>query len=389
MINSYYVIFALLSILSITFMILYFTKNTTDCSKCTTDCSKCGHNDPTKKIGKCPSDFTGTLIRSWKGTDIIPTNEKGWSYFIGSDLTHGYVNYYQANPNLNDPSSNFYGSNPNQLKIQLSDVKNVSIDSVRLRSDSTWDYGLFVIDLEKIPYGQYIWPAFWLNGLTTGGSKDTWPIAGEIDIIEGGWDEGGSKTNTVSIHTEPGYSQPNLNLNNNGGNCNDCGGGPKCGYKTCGKGGRSNPPSGETCPFNACSGQWPKGKGYGEDFYNNGGGIYATQVNCDGTLKLWFVPSNNGKSTSYKSIQKILLSDQKLSSDILDNLNQDDVEVLNLNIKPDSSPYKNLQIVINTTICGDAFTGENNRDKCDPQTFYSPALFENSQWIINTINVYQ
>jgi hypothetical protein len=340
------------------------------------------------------------LVRSWKGTDIIPTNEKGWSYFTGPDITKGYVNYLQGNPDLSDPTSNFNGSTPEQLKIQLVNIPNFSIDSIRVRSDSAWDYGLFVIDLEKIPYGQYIWPAFWLNGIIAGGSKDAWPAAGEIDIIEGGWDKGGSKKNTVSIHSESGYTQTNLKLNDGKGDCNYCGTASNCTgdqYKSCGKGGRTksgNNPGGEICPFAGCSVKWPTGAGYGEEFFNNGGGIYATQVNCDGTLKLWFIPSNKGQSDSYKSIQKILLSDQKLTSQILDSFGtKDNIEILDVNDVPKSSPYKNLQIIINTTICGDAFgtdaAPKPDRDTCDPNTYFSDNLFKDSQWIINTINVYQ
>ena len=154
------IIFLIISLLavSITFATLYFLKkdgNPPNCPPGSLMAIKTCDNNPS---------FAGKLVRSWKGTDIIPSNGKGWSYFTGPDITHGEVTYRQGNPDLTDPSGNFYGSTKDQLVIKLSNVPYYSIDSIRIRSAELFNYGLFVIDLEQIPYGRFIWPAFWLNG---------------------------------------------------------------------------------------------------------------------------------------------------------------------------------------------------------------------------------
>ena len=49
--------------------------------------------------------------------------------------------------------------------------------AVRLISDNTYTHGLFILDLNHMPYGCGTWPAFWLLG-------PDWPTNGEI----GEWD---------------------------------------------------------------------------------------------------------------------------------------------------------------------------------------------------------
>jgi hypothetical protein len=45
--------------------------------------------------------------------------------------------------------------------------------AVRLISDNTYTHGLFILDLNHMPYGCGTWPAFWLLG-------PDWPANGEI-----------------------------------------------------------------------------------------------------------------------------------------------------------------------------------------------------------------
>lgn len=52
--------------------------------------------------------------------------------------------------------------------------------SVRIMSMKTFKYGVIIADLESMPSGCSVWPAFW-----TLGSGKEWPYGGEIDIIEG------------------------------------------------------------------------------------------------------------------------------------------------------------------------------------------------------------
>jgi hypothetical protein len=51
--------------------------------------------------------------------------------------------------------------------------------SVRLEGKRRFNRGLFVLDVQHIPVGCGVWPAFWLT------DEDNWPNHGEIDIVEG------------------------------------------------------------------------------------------------------------------------------------------------------------------------------------------------------------
>ena len=52
-------------------------------------------------------------------------------------------------------------------------------ESVRLEGKTTFNRGLFILDLRHMPAGCGLWPAFWLT------NEENWPDFGEIDIVEG------------------------------------------------------------------------------------------------------------------------------------------------------------------------------------------------------------
>lgn len=58
-------------------------------------------------------------------------------------------------------------------------LKPSSHSSVRITSTKTYNAGLVVADFAAMPVGCSLWPAFWSYNL------EKWPIAGEIDVIEG------------------------------------------------------------------------------------------------------------------------------------------------------------------------------------------------------------
>ena len=70
--------------------------------------------------------------------------------------------------------------------------------SVRITSYGTWDYGLFIADLEHMPEGCGTWPAWWLVG-------PDWPNGGEIDIIEG---VNNQIYDQSTLHTSSGCTMP-------------------------------------------------------------------------------------------------------------------------------------------------------------------------------------
>jgi beta-glucanase (GH16 family) len=126
---------------------------------------------------QCPAliwadEFTGTSLDLAK-----------WSYQIGDGCSEGIcgwgnneLQYYQ--------SSNVTVSN-GQLHITAKKerVQSKQYTSGRIRTinKGDWTYGRFEARI-KLPYGQGLWPAFWM--LPTDQVYGGWPQSGEIDIME-------------------------------------------------------------------------------------------------------------------------------------------------------------------------------------------------------------
>lgn len=119
--------------------------------------------------------------------------------------------------------------------------------TLRLESKDVVNGGLFVIDVDWLPYGAGVWPAFWMVGSdpedwilhppkTPGmGLRNYWPYRGEIDIIEytnaytveektsHGW------RNHVTLHTECGcYSNRSTPSGRGDLSAGDAAGGSDC-----------------------------------------------------------------------------------------------------------------------------------------------------------------
>ncbi len=65
------------------------------------------------------------------------------------------------------------------------DKNQYSSARINTANKQTWTYGKIVARM-KLPYGEGIWPAFWMLGanIEENGGDTTWPQSGEIDIME-------------------------------------------------------------------------------------------------------------------------------------------------------------------------------------------------------------
>lgn len=152
-------------------------------------------NDTTQKV----TNFTELVMQDEFDTDGAP-NAKIWGYDIGTG-TNGWGNN----------ELQFYTKRTENVKVengyllitaQKESYNGSSYTSARLLTKGlfTQAYGRFEARI-RLPYGQGLWPAFWLLGANS--DEVGWPKCGEIDIMEYRGQEPTKVTGTVH---GPGYS---------------------------------------------------------------------------------------------------------------------------------------------------------------------------------------
>ncbi|WP_149302675.1 glycoside hydrolase family 16 protein [Pareuzebyella sediminis] len=151
-------------------------------------------NDDTQTVAQ----FTELVMQDEFDADGVPDNSI-WTYNIGTD-TNGWGNnelqYYT------DRSDNVKVENGVLVITAKEESFNGSpYTSARLLTKGLFEqaYGRFEARIQ-LPYGQGIWPAFWLLGAD---KQEEWPQIGEIDIMEY---RGQEPTKISGSVHGPGYS---------------------------------------------------------------------------------------------------------------------------------------------------------------------------------------
>ncbi|KAI4848306.1 hypothetical protein E4T44_04013, partial [Aureobasidium sp. EXF-8845] len=231
--------------------------------------------------------------------------------------------------------------------------------AVRLISDNTYTHGLFILDLNHMPYGCGTWPAFWLLG-------PDWPANGEIDIIEGVHN---SLTNTVSMHSDT--------------NCTVAGSG-QTGLLTnanCDRAANDNSGCGSLANDTATP------NNYGQGLSDNDGGVYITEW-TSAFVRVWFFGRNEIPSSVTEGSPNVTEFGLPMAN-FQGSCNID-------------THFANHSIIINTDFCGAwaGFTysnfpecplspGKNGYDSCVDFVGNNPQNFTEAYWDIKSIKVYQ
>ena len=224
-----------------------------------------------------------------------------------------------------------------------------------------------------MPSGLAVWTAFWLTG-SNFPSDSTWAAHGEIDIIEGvNSVDLASSFNTTTLHTnaKPGVAkcdQSGISGISNDGNC-ESGKDSGCGW------GKS-----QVCPYNGCGVKSNNNKTFGYGFNQNKGGVYACELTSGGQITVWFFPRSN------------------IPEDIVSNKPQPDLWPTDniVSFKPCAGQFKSMQLILNTTLCGEWAGNDYNDGKgnsgwgsCkgaieDPRYKLSEAY-----WLINYVKIFK
>ena len=267
-----------------------------------------------------------TLDADLSNGKIKPGSDKeSMRFYVGRDPTNGYVNYGIWNDQVTVTPEG-------KTIVSAGPISGGSRNMVRLMSKKMYNSGLFVIKADHIPEGLGTWPSFWLTAYEPDSSN--WACNGEIDIIEGvnSVDQNSSR-NVSTLHTNdkngvkcrqngvPGIS--------NGGDCTSNGGGSidmACG---CGKS--------SICPYGGCGVSLSSSSTFGKGFNEAGGGTYACELTPEGAITIWFFPAGQEPSD-------LIANDPNPSKWTSSNRT-----VFN----PCTGQFSNLQIILNTTLCGD------------------------------------
>jgi len=159
----------------------------------------------------CDPDETQTVVNftnlTWEDnfdTDGAP-NSANWTYDLGDGTAQGI-------PGWGNNELQYYTDRPENVVVEDGMLKITArqeqfqsrgYTSARVLTKGLFEqsYGRFEARI-KLPWGQGLWPAFWMLGDDEGGDL-IWPQIGEIDIMENRGDE--PTITHGSVHG-PGYS---------------------------------------------------------------------------------------------------------------------------------------------------------------------------------------
>jgi len=315
--------------------------------------------------------------------------KKGGAYTLDTDLSGGKVKPDNSNPDSmrfyikdTDPTGGYvnYADWDDLVTVEAGKTKISAGESgaggrrnmVRLVSKKMYNSGLFVISADHIPEGNGVWPSFWLTSHEPSGSK--WACNGEIDIIEGvNSVDAPSSHNASTLHTSdkpgvqpcrqvgvPGISQGGDPTSPGGSKANNCG----CDGKS-------------LCPYAGAGVTLGSPASFGWGFNNAGGGVYACELTPEGAITIWFFPAGQEPAD-------LVANNPVPSKWPATNCTK---------FNPCPGQFANMQMVINTTLCGqwagDRYKGAgggSGKDACN--AFIKDADLTNAYWSIDYVKVF-
>ncbi|KZP01551.1 glycoside hydrolase family 16 protein [Calocera viscosa TUFC12733] len=298
----------------------------------------------TTKRDCSPRSTQFTLADKYEGWNFFDS----WDFFSASDPTNGLVNYLDASDAWN---AGLVNTTANQASMKVDDTTWLSQgqprNSVRISTKKTYGGGLFILDIDAMPYGCALWPAFWTVG-------PNWPEDGEIDIIEA---VNGGTNNQMTLHTASGCTQSNNS--------------PILGQvlsSTCDADVNSNSGCGILDPDSSSS---------GAGLQSAGGGVFAMLWDGSGVSIWHFARSDVPGDITSGSPSPGGWGEPKAQWSA-----------------GTCSPYTYLQqqtLVFDTTLCGDwagnSYGSSGCPGTCATQVM-NPNNFQTASWVINYVAVY-
>eukprot|EP00039_Didymoeca_costata_P021053 m.343255 g.343255 ORF g.343255 m.343255 type:complete len:338 (-) comp22566_c0_seq1:29-1042(-) len=297
----------------------------------------------------------------WQGETFF----NGWDFYTTQDPTHGCVDFVSRDEAQHDgliwTTSSQAGMKADNTTVVASCGQGRK--SIRISSQKTYNGGLFVLDLEHMPFGCGTWPAWWSTG-------PSWPQNGEIDVVEGvnlnTWDQ-------TTLHTTTGCSFSNLSHYNFTGHW--------------GSGSNGKPAS--NCDIHAPGQYGNQGCGiisndassYGAGLNKAGGGVFAHEWSNKGIRMWWW-----RKGTVPASIT---------SGNPDPNTFGEPYAAFPFGDWCPASHFQDHSLIFDLTICGDwagavfAASCSHTGTSCNDYVLKNPSSMNEAFWLINSVKVYQ
>ncbi|KIH86601.1 hypothetical protein SPBR_08567 [Sporothrix brasiliensis 5110] len=294
-----------------------------------------------------------SLVDNYNNTNFF----SGFEFFDAPDPTHGFVEYVDAQTASKSGLAG-YVNNMVYLGADHNTANPASgRPSTRITSNKGYEKGLFIADIQHMPVGCGVWPAFWTLG-------PNWPGGGEIDIIEG---VNSQSTDAITLHTAPG--------------CTMSSSGSSSGTKF--SNGASTVDCGANGGFEGCSLSTTNTNAYGPAFNENGGGVYVMELTSQ-AISVWFFARNTAQAAS---IVSDATPDTSTFGTPMAKFTGCDIDHY----------FSAQQIVFDTTFCGDWAGKVWDQDStcaplastCEAYVKQNTAAFVDAYWLINSVKVFQ
>ncbi|KAG8951637.1 hypothetical protein FRC04_005925 [Tulasnella sp. 424] len=272
-----------------------------------------------------------------------------FAFYNYKDPTNGLVEYVTADEAFGSQLAYVQKDNKVIMKADNTTVlqNGQPRKSVRIETNKAYTGGLFILDLERGPYGCGVWPAFWTTNAN-------WPQNGEIDIYEG---VHLSTNNQMTWHTSPG-----CNLKVPGGftgyvNSTDC---------------NALINNNEGCAITDQS-----YSSSGATLKNIGGGAFAVKWDTTG-ISVWFFPRAVIPDDILEFTPNPALWGQPQA-----HLSPDNCDIV--------QHFQEHKIIFNITFCGDwagmTYLTSGCPGTCNDQIM-NPANINEAIWVINSLRTY-